>query len=304
MEPLAGPEGETRPVGQKASIFQLLLGGEPLGRIKHNAGLLLGGNGIAGLAWLGLAWLGPTAGPMMGIALDHHSAAFAYCLVVILAHTATPIGLLRLFDRYAIVAWSRPLTPALRLLGCLFAWLAGAGFAVFAAIWALAAAVEATLLWHLAARTLGRGGWLEGFTWRLSGLALPHPGLWHMVLWTNLQGSLGLVSGRLATLLVGSLLGPAAAGLCLVGHQAAMVIERPLQLAKRAIDPEFARLIATSDHATLSAVHNRTRLWTAARVLLGASTAALLAAARQLTPVERTTRLRLRQPAPAEPALA
>ena len=32
-----------------------------------------------------------------------------------------------------------------------------------------------------------------------------------MVRWTNLQDTLGLVSGRLATRLVGSLLGPAAA---------------------------------------------------------------------------------------------
>jgi O-antigen/teichoic acid export membrane protein len=342
------------------------------------AGLLA----AAGLAWLGLAWLGPT----VGVAPDHEAAAFAYCLIVILANTTTPIGLLRLFDRFALVAWTRPVTPALRLLGCLLAWLMGAGLAVFAAIWALAAAVEAALLWSAAARTLGQGGWLEGFAWRLRGLAGPHPGLWRMVLWTNLQGTLGLVSGRLATLLVGSLLGPAAAGLYLVAHQAAMVIDRPLQLARRAVDPEFARLVAADDRPTLLAVHRRTRLWTAAIALLpllflvtlgdrllalvvgdafaaahgilfllalektllvlslpsaallvmlgeagrllwaqaagrglqlaglallvptmgllGAGLAALLAAALQLTLVERTTRHHLRQRPPAEPAPA
>jgi O-antigen/teichoic acid export membrane protein len=436
LEPLAGPEGETRQDGQKARIVQLLLDGEPLGRIKRNAGLLLGGNGVAGLlalaavavaarglgveafgtlmvihayamligglarfnvyhalvrygaaclegerrrdlqglllfgllleltglltaaglAWLGLAWLGPT----VGVAPDHQPAAFAYCLVVILAHAATPIGLLRLFDRFAVVAWSRPVTPGLRLLGCLLAWLAGAGFAAFAAIWALAAAVEATLLWYWAARTLRQGGWLAGFAWRLRGLALPHSGLWRMVLWTNLQGTLGLVSGRLATLLVGSLLGPAAAGLYLVAHQAALVIERPLQLARRAIDPAFAlipllllvtlgdRPLALVVGEAFAAAHGvlvllaleKTLLvlalpsaalllmlgevgrlfWAQAASrglqlagllllvptigLLGAGTAALLAAVLQLALVERTTRHRLRQPASAKPALA
>jgi O-antigen/teichoic acid export membrane protein len=84
-----------------------------------------------------------------------------------------------------------------------------------------------------------------------------------MLLWTNLQGTLGMVSGRLATVLVGAMLGPVAAGLYLVAYQVAAVIERPLQIVRRAVDPEFARLVAAADMATLWRLFRRTLLGTA-----------------------------------------
>jgi len=224
-------------------------------------GLLVELAGIAAGALLGVLALG-WIGPMLGLPAAQQTTALWYCLVVIIANTATPIGILRLLDRFDLVAWSRPITPALRLLGCLAAWLGDAGFATFAAVWALAGAVEALLLWTYATLVLRRAGWLAGFSWRIRGLVRPHPGLWRMVLWTNLQGSLGLVSGRLATVLVGMLLGPAAAGLYLVAYQAASVIERPLQIVKRALDPEFARLAASGDGATLASLHRRTLMLT------------------------------------------
>lgn len=219
-------------------------------------GLLVELVGILAGALVAVAALG-WVGPMLGLPEAQKATALWYCLVVILANTATPIGILRLLDRFDLVAWTRPITPSLRLLGCVAAWLAGADFATFAAIWAVAGVAEALLLWRAAARVLRRDGWLEGFAWRLRGLVHPHPGLWRMVLWTNLQGSLGLVSGRLATVVVGLLLGPAAGGLYLVAHQAASVIERPLVIVKRALDPEFARLAALRDGGTLATLYWR-----------------------------------------------
>lgn len=225
-------------------------------------GLLVELAGIAAGALMGVLAMG-WVGPMLGISQTWQTTALWYCLVVITANTATPIGILRLLDRFDLVAWTRPVTPTLRLVGCLLAWFAGAGFATFAAIWAVAGVAEALLLWGYAGLVLRRDGWLSGFAWRIRGLVRPHPGLWRMVIWTNLQGSLGLVSGRLATVAVGMLLGPAAGGLYLVAYQAASVIERPLQLVKRALDPEFARLAAAGDGATLTTLYRRMLLLTA-----------------------------------------
>lgn len=219
-------------------------------------GLLIELAGMAAAGALGVATLG-WLGPFLGLPEAAHDMARWYCLFVILANTATPIGILRLLDRFDLVAWIRPIAPALRLLGCLVAWAMGAGLAVFATVWALAAVVEALILWYAAGRVLHQGGWLEAFAWRIRGLVRPHPGLWRMVIWTNLQGSLGLVSGRLATVLVGVLLGPAAAGLYLVAYQAAALIERPLLLVKRVVDPEFARLAASHDRASLVSLYRR-----------------------------------------------
>ncbi len=231
--------------GRRHDLQGLLL----FGLLVELAGMLA----ACGLALVALGWLGP----LLGLPDDVATTALWYCTVVILANAATPGGILRLLDRFDLVAWSRPVTPGLRLAGCLAAWGAGAGLGVFAAIWALAAAVEALVLWATAVRVLRGGGWLQPFAWRLRGLVRPHPGLWRMVLWTNLQGSLGLASGRLATILVGALLGPAAAGLYTVAYQAAALIERPLLLLKRVIDPELARLVASRDRASLGRLYCR-----------------------------------------------
>lgn len=210
--------------------------------------------GVAGLGWLGTR---------LGVPAAHQGLALGYCLIVIVSGATTPTGILRLLDRFDLVGMSRPLTPALRTLGCLLAWAAAAPLPVFAAIWALAGTAEALLLWTLAFRTLRRQGWLAAMRLELGGRLEPFPGLIRMVLWTNLQASLGLISGRLVTLIVGAMLGPTAAGLYLVAHQAASVIARPLQMARRAVEPEFARLVASAERSTLTRLHRRMILVTA-----------------------------------------
>ena len=218
--------------------------------------------GVAAAMALGVVALG-WLGPRLGLDEAYRETALWYCLVVIASNGATPIGILRLLDRFALIAWTRPVTPTLRLVGCLAAWAGGAGLPVFAAVWALAGSAEALLLWRLAHLELHRGGWLKDLRLRVRGLVRPHQGLWRMLLWTNLQGTLGMVSGRLATVLVGAMLGPVAAGLYLVAYQVAAVIDRPLQIVRRAVDPEFARLVAAADMATLWRLFRRTLLGTA-----------------------------------------
>jgi O-antigen/teichoic acid export membrane protein len=94
-----------------------------------------------------------------------------------------------------------------------------------------------------------------------------HPGIWGFVWSTNLMTTLSLGSTHVATLCVGSVLGPAAAALFALARQVGEAALKPSRFLTPALYPELARLAAAGDHAGLRAVLRRSLGWSAAAAL-------------------------------------
>lgn len=202
----------------------------------------------SGLVAVGLAVVAaPWVGPSLGWPAEAVAAGQWYCLVILFVGTGTSTGILRLFDRFDRLALQRLVAPAVRLVGALAAYGAGGSLTIFLLIWFVAAALDGTTLWALGWRELAQRGFTRGFELRVRGLVRPHPGLWRLVWATNLNSTLGAVSGRLSTLVVGAILGPSGAGLYQVAAQFASALERPVEMLRHTIYPEFARLHAAGD---------------------------------------------------------
>ncbi|MEQ8354426.1 MAG: lipopolysaccharide biosynthesis protein [Kiloniellaceae bacterium] len=229
--------------------------------------LLLDLAGAAAGIGIALLCIGPAL-RFLNIPAEAEPLAMAYSAVIFFMSPAMPNGFLRLFDRFDLIAAQNVVGPAIRLLGALALWAAGAGLPAFLALWFLSTAASAITLMVLALRELHRQGMLRDMPLTLRGLAAPHKFIWSFVWSTNLNTTLNLASDRVGTLAVGWLLGPDAAGLYRIAHHVTDAIRKPAsKLLTPTIYPELARLSATGESA---AAHN---IVARSAILAGAATA-------------------------------
>lgn len=170
-------------------------------------------------------------------------AAAAYAFSVAFMVSAAPLGLLRLFDRFDIMARQTALVSIARLVGCAVAYAADAPMEIFLLVWALGTVVGFIYLVVGSFKELHGRGLLADFAWGGS-LSQGMPGVWRFAWTTNLAATLDVAFTHVATLMVGAMIGPAQAGFWKVGRQVADAIAKPAKLLVPALYPELARLRA------------------------------------------------------------
>ena len=199
-------------------------------------------------------------GPWLGWSGPEQTWAQIYSLLILFSISATPTGILRLYDRFDLLAWQSLIMPASRLAGVTVAYGLGAPFWVYLAIWFVTGVLDRLSLFALGWRELARQGLIAGMGLSLRGVVSSHPGLWRFVWSTNLDTSLGQVMRRIDTLVVGWMLGPAAAGLYRIAKNFAKGLAAPVVQLRQTIYPELAKLLAQRDGAAVRRVMLRSGL--------------------------------------------
>ncbi|MDB5690134.1 MAG: polysaccharide biosynthesis protein [Sphingomonas bacterium] len=179
-------------------------------------------------------------GDRFGWTAAFQAEAVAASILLVLSMHWTPIGILRLHDRFATAELCDALTPIGRFLGALAVWAAGPSVIGFLVVWALAEAITAIAYWIAAVR-FGKVRWRLGEPLRWNTLARENEGLIGYTATTNLASSLDLGGKQLAVLLVGLIVAPAAAGGFRLAQQLAQALAKLSQLLARAIFPELVR---------------------------------------------------------------
>lgn len=170
--------------------------------------------------------------------------AALYCLSIALMVPATPVGLLRLFDRFDLITAQAPIASAVRLAGSLAAWALAPSLAVFLLVWAAGTAAAFVYLAYVSLREMRRRRMNEGFRF-IGPCAAGLPGAWRFAWATNAASSLDVAFTHAITLVVGALVGPAPAALWRIGRQVADALGKPAKLLAPALYPELARLRVT-----------------------------------------------------------
>ena len=183
-------------------------------------------------------------GERLGWSPPDSPAAALYGLTILLMAPSTAIGLLRLFDRFDLIAAQAPVSSIVRLAASGIAVLVGATLGGFLAAWALGTVVAFFYLTVAAVHETRRRGLLAGFRWR-GPMTAGLPGAWRFAWATNLASSLDAAFTHAITLMVGALMGPAPAALWRIGRQVADAIAKPARLLIPALYPELARLHVT-----------------------------------------------------------
>lgn len=195
-------------------------------------------SGLIGM--VGAIALLPLIGHWFGIPADVVPLAMLYCLLLPTMAAATPTGVLRGLDRFDLISWQGTATPISRALCTIVAWWTEAPFEAYLAIWFLSDLAGDMFLWFLAVRELRRRGLYHGIEAMLRPRDLP--GAWKFAINVNLTSSLQTAWGSFATLIVGAVLGPAAAGIYLVAKGLAGALEKPAELLAKVFYPEVLRL--------------------------------------------------------------
>ncbi|MEO1396813.1 MAG: oligosaccharide flippase family protein [Cyanobacteria bacterium J06634_5] len=207
--------------------------------------------------FLGLALailIAPLMGNLLGWAPNLITQLQWCSLSIIFTVVATPTGLLRLYDRFDLLAVHLTVLPVVQLLGTVVIALLHLPLWGYLLAWFIANVAEGAFLigfgWHEA----GKRGLISGMTGSLTNLTQAHPGLWKFCLMSNFDSSLPMVMRQVSPLLIG-IFGTATG----VGHyRIAYELSTPLKdialLFTQSIYPELAQLNSQQRWRTFTAL--------------------------------------------------
>jgi O-antigen/teichoic acid export membrane protein len=189
-------------------------------------------------------------GGRLGWGAAHSPVAAVYMLSIAAMVSATPMGLMRLFNRFDVLAQQTALVSLFRLIGCGIAFVLHAPIQGFLLAWAAGQLGGFAFLVVFTRREMRKRDLLGGFEWR-GPLTQGMPGAWKFAWNTNFSSTLDVAFTHLVTLAVGAFIGPAQAAYWKVGRQVADGMAKPARLLTPALYPELARLRATGNEPAM-----------------------------------------------------
>ena len=184
------------------------------------------------------------AAPLAALAFgwddDVVPVAMLYALVLLGTAVGHMRGYLRATERFDLLRTQMAIGPSLRLAGIATAWWFEASWQWFALSWAVAyVAGQRYLAWRGSRQWRAAGFAPEHLSWRTADAEFSGWRRFMGVVYG--QGVLDQMPRHLITLLIGALLGAAAAGLFRVARELADVLAKPVQLIRQAAFTELTR---------------------------------------------------------------
>jgi O-antigen/teichoic acid export membrane protein len=170
-------------------------------------------------------------------------ATMLYSLWILFNLKGTPIGLLRLFNKFRFIAVANVIAASLKLILSICAYIVSGSLITFVGIWVISSLVESVLLFWVGWQQVSKNTGGSFFKAKLS-IAAENKNLWKFTLYTNLNQSVRLASREMDTLIVGAVLGTAATGIYKIARQFAGIVAQLIEPVYQAIYPELAHLAA------------------------------------------------------------
>lgn len=181
--------------------------------------------------------------PFLGLPDHVFGYAIAYCLVSATNFRSTPLGVLRLHDRFDLISLYDQVVPMVRLVGAALGLFLGAGLEWFILVWLAASLATNIVMPVFALRELSRRGQLKGLFSQRPTLRAPEQGIWRFAWMSNIDATVDLSDKQMPTLLAGILLGPAFAAMYKIAQDVANVLAKGARLLNQVLFPELVRLV-------------------------------------------------------------
>lgn len=180
-------------------------------------------------------------------------ATLIFNVIMLISLRSTPLGVLRLRDRFSLAAAAESATPTFRLIGAVIVWFVHPKLQGFLIAWAIAELLTAAAHWYAVHKTgdlpliLKRGQ-------NVGEVFADNPGITRYALTTNFSQTLGMTAKQLPLFLVGGLTGTAAAGAFRLAAQLSRSLTILSQMIARAAFPEIVRAVRNHGVGGLSGV--------------------------------------------------
>ena len=202
-------------------------------------------------------------GEMIGLNADQVWLVAIYAVAIACNIRGMPSAALRMSGHFKTLAYIQAISGLTRLVLAFVLLQQGAGLLGFVILWAGAQILDALLFIILGFRGLAKQNvpGLHAVSWR--GLPEQFAGFLKFAFSTNLSSTLRTMTHEADTLIVGLLLGPAAAGLYFLARRIAKVAQQVGDLVQMVTYPDLARIWASADRIEFA----RIIVWV--QVLLG-----------------------------------
>jgi O-antigen/teichoic acid export membrane protein len=216
-----------------------------LGRLLWFGAMVeLGAGVVAIVATMAFA---PLVGPHLGWTPETVAFAIPYSFAVLGSIRAAPAGYLQLINRFDLIGLHNLVQPAVRLSGASLALLFGWGLKGFLTAWLIAALAEFAVLWAMGLYHAHRQLGASLLRPEQGSARADNRGIWRFLAASNADITLSELTGRVAPLIIGWILGPVMAGLFAVAQRATVIISQPAQILGSTAYAEIARMVAAGE---------------------------------------------------------
>jgi len=231
-----------------------------IGFVLDGTTALIGGSAAAIAVYLVAPWFGWSR--------DLQIMTMLYSLIICFHVAGTVTGVLRVYGSFKILAGHQFLSAISRTIGVMIAFFAGWDLPGFLLIWAVSDIFSQVLLVGLGLRELQRRDVKGVLREPLRSVGKKFPAFWLFIWTTNLNGSIRSASRELDTLVIGYMLGPAAAGLFKIAKQYSLALAKFSDPLYQAIFPDLSRLYSTGQVAAFRSLIRRSACLAGAGALL------------------------------------
>ena len=206
-------------------------------------------------------------GGRFGITPNLMKATIGFVFVELITIRSSPVGMLRLRDKFSLAALADSVTPVFRFLGAITAAIVMPDVTGFLIAWAIAEVATSIAYWITVARTGDLRLVIQG---RMRGRRVfrENPGLFRFMMSTNATSTLGLSTKQAPLLMVGGYVGPAAAGAFRLAFQIAQALAKLSQMLSRAAFPEIVRAVRSPETRNIGRMIARVFIASAAASLV------------------------------------
>jgi len=229
---------------------------------------------IGALAASAIALLAiPLVGDWIGWGAEARAMACFYAIAVAFGISSTPVGVLRLFERFAVIAWIDPVLAVLRLIAVALVWILGGSIWELLAIAIAVPCLQRLSLAALAWRELRRRGYRVRPRFGALVRANSFEGIWAFIFSANGAVLVRKSTQELDILAVGAVAGPIGAGIYQLVRKFTLAAMKAGAMLQQVVFPDLARLWARRDLDGFVAAIRRIELLT-----IGVGTAFVLGA--------------------------
>jgi len=194
----------------------------------------------------------PLAAQWLGWDSATSMMARVYCIAVLFGISSTPIGVLRLFNRFAGIAWLEPAIAAVRLVGVAAIWAMDGSLWSFLLLGIALQCSQRVILGWMAWRELKTQGYVGIFSAPISNAGTRFPGIWSFILAANGTLLIRKSTQEIDLLVVAAIAGPAGAGIYHLVRKFTLTATKAGAMMQQVVYPELARLWARRDLATFA----------------------------------------------------
>lgn len=184
-------------------------------------------------------------------------ATLIFNIIMLLSLRSTPLGIMRLRDRFSLAAVADSATPTLRLIGAVIVGIVHPTLQAFLIAWAIAELLTAAAHWW-GVKKVGDFELIMKDGHEVRRVFDDNPGIVRYALTTNFSQSLSMSAKQLPIFLVGGLTGTAAAGAFRLASQLSRALTTLSQLIAKAAFPEIVRAVRNMGVGSLSGIIMRT----------------------------------------------